>query len=1043
VPASVELLPLSSEQGFRIDCGLRVSGGWSRRPEVTLKHSFSLHFRSVYGKPRLNYAVFPGSDVTSFDTLRLRGGQADSFPYFAHKAQYLHDQWARETQRQMGWLSPRGRPVHLLLDGLYWGIYELAEEPSAAFAAAHLGDAEAAWDVVMDGRRDGLPGPPEAEDGDLRAFRSMQDVVDGQPEPDPDRPEDRAAYERLASLLDIGQHVDYTLLQIYGANVDWPLVNYRAIRDRELPDRFQFLVWDYEHTTALRDDPGRGFCQTRSDPDTGECGYIADTAGVVGLHGWLARFPEYRLAFADRAAQHPFGSGALVPHAAASRYARLAEVIEPAIVAEATRWGTGRPQPQAKLDQDAVWNEYNARISHGPQTLTMWRAERDRVLRDFFGGRTAAVIAQLCRRGLLPPVNPPEAVVTGSEIAGPASITLRVSDSGCPNGRVDGAIAYTLDGSDPREPWTGALARTAHVYEGPVSARDQVRLRARAFVDSPTGREWSAASDQLVGAPDVRVSEVMYHPAAPAGSEFVEVENRSDAAVGTRGLALAGAVTGSLRTSEIPPGGFALLAPDAAAFHASYPGVPLAGTYSGRLDNAGETLILHRPHDAVDETIAYRDDGFWPPAADGLGYSLVPSRAEMDPSRPESWRASSQPGGSPGRVDPEPPAGAGAVVPSEILACPGDHQEDAVELQNISDDPIDIGGWYLSDDLDDLAKYAIPAPTVLGAGGFASFYRGAFGADPVEGFGLAAAGEAVYLTAVDPDGAMTGAVAPLPFGACEPGVSWGRVATAWGPTAAPLQRQTFGIEDARAVESFRAGRGAPNAPPLVGPVVVNEVLFATDSRAGAFVELLNTGTVPVRLGGGPYDRPWRLDGTIKFAFPAGTELAPGDLALVVGGDPATFRRSRPVPPATQVMGPFSGPLACGSSALSGQAGVRPEHDDGGACAGTVALARPAGSSPSDRTALADAEEGMDVGAEGPGGTAGSDGAEALADWVRFGPGPPWPSVVAPPGRSIERLHPHAFGGDPANWSALVSGGTPGEHTTRRWPVWLPLVVEAR
>jgi hypothetical protein len=168
-PASAELLWADGRPGIQIDCGLRIAGKWSRLPDSTAKHSFSLRFRSRYGTPRLRYPLFPGSPVTSFDTLRLRAGHVDTFNYAPLKAQFIHDQWARDTQREMGWLSARGVFVHLYVDGLYWGLYNLIEEPTADFAAHHLGGDADDWDVIKEGR--------EVEDGRLDAYNELLGLV--------------------------------------------------------------------------------------------------------------------------------------------------------------------------------------------------------------------------------------------------------------------------------------------------------------------------------------------------------------------------------------------------------------------------------------------------------------------------------------------------------------------------------------------------------------------------------------------------------------------------------------------------------------------------------------------------------------------------------------------------------------------------------------------------------------------------------------------------------------------------------------------------
>lgn len=87
-----------------------------------------------------------------------------------------------------------------------------------------------------------------------------------------------------------------------------------------------------------------------------------------------------------------------------------------------------------------------------------------------------------------------------------------------------------------------------------------------------------------------------------------------------------------------------------------------------------------------------------------------------------------------------PPEG---VLISEILAANG--VDDFIEVQNRSRGPVDLGGSFLTDDLTNRDKWAIP-PLVLEAGGIVVFP--ATGADDVEGevsFRLRSAGETLAL----------------------------------------------------------------------------------------------------------------------------------------------------------------------------------------------------------------------------------------------------------------------------------------------------------
>jgi hypothetical protein len=166
------------------------------------------------------------------------------------------------------------------------------------------------------------------------------------------------------------------------------------------------------------------------------------------------------------------------------------------------------------------------------------------------------------------------------------------------------------------------------------------------------------------------ISEIHYHPLAPATPaelaassdkndfEFIELKNigrmpldLSDVAF-TRGISFAFATNTSLAS-----GGFAVVASHAGAFAARYgTNPPLAGTFTGRLDNAGERLTLSFTSSTDLRDLTY-DDGFpWPSEADGAGPSLVLRKPNSNPDHTAAtnWMASTAASGTPGADEPAP-----------------------------------------------------------------------------------------------------------------------------------------------------------------------------------------------------------------------------------------------------------------------------------------------------------------------------------------------------------------------------------------------------
>lgn len=1025
-PGSVEMIQPDGRSAFQADAGIRIAGVASRHHQFTLKHSLSLRFRSRYGQARLETPLFSGSSVESFDTLRLRAGFNDSFLYLPWRAQYIRDAWGRASQREMGWASPHGRFVHLYLDGLYWGVYELAEEPTAAWAADHLGGREEDYDVVESNAR----GESGVEDGTRAAYErliALENLAD------PNR------YRELRALLDLPQHIDYLLLNMYGVNLDWPHTNWRAARNRVTGSGFRFLVWDYETSLDLLAPGHANFDITRAAD-------ISRTAGVDSLHDRLMRNAEYRMVFADRVRKQLLGEGALTAGAATARYRRLADEIDAAMVLESARWGDGPIGFLARRDGGSLWSDFWASFGAGhPQSRDEeWRGERDRLLRDFFPRRDLELLWQLCDRVLYPPIAAPDLDPPGGVPQPALRLVMRPGLGGCPGARRDGQIYYSLDGSDPREPdsgqpnqpWTGRISHKAIAYKAPIRLTGYSQVMARTAVVDGGQLLWSALSSASFGSPALAITELMYHPPA-AQAEFLEITNLERLAVDLSGFSTRGITFTFPAGTLLPAGGRLVLVRDPEAFARRHSGVAIGGVYSGRLDDAGERLQLLDPAGETVIDLRYDDEGFWPLSADGRGHSLVPWQPEAAGDEPEAWRASAFPGGSPGL--PDPPPSWRPVRINEVLAHAAPPLEDAIELYNPSPELAQISGWFLGDDPDDPRAFRIPEGTLIGPEAYMVFYardlkvgvpgrisqagspahaevlpgNGSSPADSPASIGaglrLPARGGQVYLASADLGGKPTGYLRGFAYGAADAGVSFGRIPAAAAPETAALAASSLGADDADSLERFRSGTGAGNAAPRVGPVVIDEIMYHPGPGGTEFVEIHNISSEAVVLHDAQNPASaWRFTEGIDYAFPAAASLPPGGRALVVPIEPILFRAQHFVPPDVEIYGPYAGKLS--------NAGER------------LTLSRPF--------------VAVEVEAEPAGGdpTAPPD---IVVDRIEYQDSEPWPLAADGLGASLERKASDRYGNDPRNWLALATGGTPGRALTQARQLVLPFVTVRR
>lgn len=141
----------------------------------------------------------------------------------------------------------------------------------------------------------------------------------------------------------------------------------------------------------------------------------------------------------------------------------------------------------------------------------------------------------------------------------------------------------------------------------------------------------------------VVINEIMYHPVIP-DAEFIELFNRSaTTAFDLSGWRVEGVDFAFPAGTLIDPMAYLVLTKDAGAFGAAYGGtIPIAGQFSGQLDNGGETIKLIRPApgpggEQVVDAVSYDDEAPWPILADGTGPSLQLIDPSQDNSRVANW----------------------------------------------------------------------------------------------------------------------------------------------------------------------------------------------------------------------------------------------------------------------------------------------------------------------------------------------------------------------------------------------------------------------
>lgn len=656
-PCSLELIYPGTPQfagfeGFQVDCGIRIQGGGGRWDKGLYDHkqSFGLRFRREYGTGTLNYPVFESapfhaeSEAGEYDNLILRAGHNKSWGATWDNVHtvYTRDQYARDLQLAMSGIGSRGTFVHLYLNGIYWGLYNLCERPDHAFSASYL---EGSKEDYYSGKHKG-----GSISGDGTRFESWRSSVS--------RTSD---FGQLQQYLAVDAYIDMALLGVFANPGDYPQYYFGNGNNPAGPS--YFYQWDLEDSFG-------GGSRRSGDPSRSRLGACYEFDNM-----WNHNM-EFRIRFADRAYLACYNHGVLTTEESTSRWLEICDYIHLAIVGESARWGDERyGDPGSRY-----WggNEYHD-LSAVYTRDGYWRSARDAVTADL-QGREGLAINQLRGGDYYPSIDPPvfkcgSATIDVLRKEVPAGDCVTIERGGSV-----GTIYYTTDGSDPRAPG-GVAQGTSGGSAVTIVIDATTNLKAR----TRSGSEWSALHAAVFFVEQdfsgLRVTEIMYNPEPaqaatgllvesivgndvagghydlanvklsanppsaltendkvviagarkPANNgvftvhhvsgrnvilkevltdepqsratvdllydgeryEFIELKN-----TGTRPLNLSGVVfTEGIRYAFqdgtcLAPGEFAVIVSHAVSFADRYPGVSVSGDYRGHLSNGGETLEL-------------------------------------------------------------------------------------------------------------------------------------------------------------------------------------------------------------------------------------------------------------------------------------------------------------------------------------------------------------------------------------------------------------------------------------------------------------------
>ena len=571
----------------------------------------------------------------------------------------------------------------------------------------------------------------------------------------------------------------------------------------------------------------------------------------------------------------------------------------------------------------------------------------------------------------------------------------------------NGSVYYTLNGEDPRMDG-GSINPMATLYDGnPFTLSTTSIVKARVFENN----EWSVLStgtylfDIPAAAGNLAVTEINYHPHDALTQfgdadldddefEYIGLTNIGNERIDLTDVAFTLAQNGpdtegiefTFATQTLDPGEEIVVVRNRTAFSSRYGNsVRIAeraavaegsGVYDGGLSNGGELITLKDADGNIIQQFEYNDSGGWPGRADGNASSLEVIDPNGDYNSPANWRSSNEFGGSPGVTGSGP---IDDIIINEILTHTDLPQVDAIELLNVANSTVTIGGWYISDNNGNYFKHQLSiAEPSMSPGSYRVFDENELG------FGWKGQeSDDAWLIAADLAGEPIRFADHVEFGATQNGQTLGRWPNGTGRLF-PMTADTL---------------GSANSGPVAGDVILSEVHYSpADPGAGAnltvgeleFVEIWN------RTGSSNDISHWRLNKGVDFDFPASTIIPANGRITVVSFDPVAepskavdFRSMHGMSANAIMLGPYIGALDNGGEKLELD---RPED-------------------------LAQLGLGY-----------------VLVDRVVYDEQSPWPTSADGQGKSLNRTSGSSFGDDVASWIAADPSPGAANGSTNQDPI---------
>lgn len=240
-PAHVTYYNVDRGKAFSLDGGIKLQGSFSRN---FAKKSLTITAGQRFGNKKIKYKIFADIERDSFDGIVVRAdcnyaGWEDAEIW--RGGDRIRNELMYHVNKEMGSsvIMQAYQPAVLILNGEYWGLYNVMERKNKNFIEEHypgVGDIDMinpayGWD-------DGYVFETYQGDGD--AYRAIEDYIKA------NDMTSEVVYDRICEWIDMPNFMDCWIYEIYTVKGD-PTSNSRLWRPRTEGGKWQSIAFDWDH----------------------------------------------------------------------------------------------------------------------------------------------------------------------------------------------------------------------------------------------------------------------------------------------------------------------------------------------------------------------------------------------------------------------------------------------------------------------------------------------------------------------------------------------------------------------------------------------------------------------------------------------------------------------------------------------------------------------------------------------------------------------------------------------------------------------------